>query len=57
MQAAAEHKLYLGYPILDCIRLRLSAFVVLLEVIWEVAIQVKATRIIAENERRRNNTG
>lgn len=52
MQTATKHKLDLGYPVLDGIRFGLTAFIVLLKVIREVAVQIKATRIVtARNER------
>jgi len=48
MEASTQHELYLGYPILDRIRFRLTPLVVLLEIVGEVAIQIEATSIVSE---------
>lgn len=47
MQASTEHELNLGYPILYRIRFRLTPFVVLLEIVGKVAIQIESTGIIS----------
>lgn len=47
MQASTEHELNLGYPILYRIRFWLTPFVVLLEIVGKVAIQIESTGIIS----------
>lgn len=46
MQVGGEHELYLGYPLLHRLRLGLVLLVVLLEVVREVAVQVKAASVV-----------
>lgn len=50
MEVGREHELYLGYPLLHRLRFGLVPFVVLLEVVWEVAVQVEATSVVSEGE-------
>lgn len=38
METPAQHELDLGYPVLDRIRFRLTALIVLLEVVREVPV-------------------
>lgn len=47
MEATREDELNLGGPFLNSICLRLSTFVVLLEIVREVAIQIKSSCIVA----------
>lgn len=46
VQASGQHELYLGRPLLDGVRFRLSPLVVLFEIVREVAVQVKAARVV-----------
>ena len=47
MDVAREDELDLGDPLLDRLRLGLGLLVVLLEVVWEVSVEVEATRVVA----------
>lgn len=52
METAAQNKLDFGNPILDRIRFGLTAFIVLLEVVGKIAIQIEATGIVPGNQRK-----
>lgn len=47
MKSTGQHKLYFARPLLDCFGLRLRSFVVLLEVVGEVAVEVEASGVVA----------
>lgn len=48
MQVGREHELYFGDPLLHRLRLGLVLLVVLLEVVREVTVQVKASCVVPD---------
>jgi len=46
VQSTRQHELYLGRPLLDGVRFRLSSLVVLFEIVREVAVQVETARVV-----------
>ena len=47
MQTSGQHELNFGHPLLDGVRLGLRVFVILLEVVGEVAVEIEAHRVVA----------
>lgn len=46
VQSSGQHELYLRRPFFDGVCFRLPSFVILLEIVWEVAVQVKTACVV-----------